>query len=768
MKKNILLLLFIVIGLFIVGCTKDENNENDDKKEPVLTLSDYDVEIEIGKEFEVTASTENKENPEYEWVSGDNNIATVSDGVIIAVNTGDVDITVTLKGTTITKTIEVKVIPRNTIYNVSTQDELDEYLNSEYKNGDTLVILENIELEEINIEKGITLKLEANLDIKGDLNLNSKDNKIIIEGNGELLVSGKIVLAGDVEINNLELNNDLTLLSNTNVLINDGAAVKNIIANNATSNIKIVNKGTISEIDLNDVEFLDDEDYQIEIISEGKIINNLNAVVLPNNANTTNTKIEILNRDNYFLITETENFTNFDVIVNGGLNIFKDEVEDSYIINITQDSGTIKQILESFFANNLDKIANIKKLEIVTDEKTSLVDSDFAYFNTLSSLESLDLSQANCLKIPDEAMMGKTSLKELNLPEGIKEIGKKAFYETSIKSITTPISLTVVGVDAFGYSINNPNNLQEVHILNPDPLKEEFVYGFPSLAYFFVPVDKVELFKEEWNGLRSYSGYGLYYYNSKLFNEAFLIDGYYVREVQDGVEIVAYFGEVLENGLVKESFTINGEVLPTVSIGNDAFRYAKNSQGLTVNLTFPDTVKKIGNYSFYEFMNVATISSLDLNKVEEVGENAFEYIAYTFTTISSPELKIIKANAFNGLSKLESIDVLKVEYLGDYALQSNSSLTELYMPNLKYLGSGSINNNGGLRKVTVGPVSECGSWVISNTQILEWDFTHDLGEKIMPTFGAGWNFYKDAVIYVNADVLEDFQARFPGINIQVK
>lgn len=79
------------------------------------------------------------------------------------------------------------------------------------------------------------------------------------------------------------------------------------------------------------------------------------------------------------------------------------------------------------------------------DNVTSIQDYAFAYCTSLTELAL----PAKMKKLDLYAFNGCTSLAELSLPEGLEEIGACAFYNSAIKSVTIPSTMTAIGTQAF-------------------------------------------------------------------------------------------------------------------------------------------------------------------------------------------------------------------------------------------------------------------------------------------------------------------------------
>ena len=110
----IVLLLFsiylIVTGIFTPGETTAFNN-NGEILEEDLQLSTYILNMNVGEDFQITATIlpENATHKEVTWLSGNPSIVTVDNGMVKAINPGKTIIKVTSSKTYITKMINVTV-----------------------------------------------------------------------------------------------------------------------------------------------------------------------------------------------------------------------------------------------------------------------------------------------------------------------------------------------------------------------------------------------------------------------------------------------------------------------------------------------------------------------------------------------------------------------------------------------------------------------------------------------------------------------------------
>lgn len=133
---------------------------------------------------------------------------------------------------------------------------------------------------------------------------------------------------------------------------------------------------------------------------------------------------------------------------------FGDDVDDpSYgIVNIPDYVGVTPVIgVKSNLFND-----SIKKVSL--SKNTVYLENNI--FKECKSLEEIDFNGAELEKIPDYAFY-KTALKEVKLPDTIKEIGQYAFMDNNLTSIVFPDSLTKIGHYSF-----DGNNIKDLDINN--------------------------------------------------------------------------------------------------------------------------------------------------------------------------------------------------------------------------------------------------------------------------------------------------------------
>ncbi|MFA6374692.1 MAG: leucine-rich repeat protein [Bacilli bacterium] len=730
---------------------------------PTVSFLEEDIEIELNEEILLAYNYENVDLSEIKFYSANADIVSIDSlGNIKGLKSGNVIITILIENTDINDAIEVTVLEpllSGPIYNINTNEEL-EYALTHYKDGDSFIINGVVEADDL-ILNNVDLVINNILTVNKFMSL---QNVRILDSLGTLSYLNDIEVKGSLEVKSINLiNNNIKLSTNSNLVIREEGVLGSVILDEGTNNITINNYGSLFNIDLSKSAALDSK--KIIINNYGILRDLYNAIIINETISPENTLIKSLG--SYFWIEDSIKYTNWDILEVGPRYVFKTKDNESLEIFLNNKSGDLAKVVNDYVS--LYDVVSLETNILIKTEYRSLSVNDFEFLSTINGLNSLNIYNTTVSKnmIPDGAFKDVTSLTYIDLPKGLVSIASQAFAGTNITDVFLPESLTTVANDAFGdYSLGD-YKLEEVHLDSINPKGETFIRGFSPKTLFFVPEVAVNDYVNEWLGFSAVVEYGFYYYGTYVFPEAFFYEDYYLRNYEEGLEIVLYNKDIKEN-LIPSEFTIDDVVKPVVSIGNNAFRFVKNESDLAIDITIPDSIIRIGDRAFFEFK---TIKSLDLNNVKHIGIGAFNLISYEFTTITSPNLEYISDDAFNGLTKVTSLDLENVIYLGERSLQNCQGLTEVYAPKLKYLGTSSLSSCTKLQKITLGPVENCGSWTISGSNsIQEVDFTHSEDEYIEPAFGSGWTqIDKSSVtIYCNIEVLEYFEIYFPLANVLVK
>ena len=216
--------------------------------------------------------------------------------------------------------------------------------------------------------------------------------------------------------------------------------------------------------------------------------------------------------------------------------------------------------------------------------------------------------------IPDGAFSGASTLKSINLPEGIRKIGMKAFANTGLTSIKIPGSIKSIGSGAF--------------------------IGCSSLTRVLAS-DLESWCNINFNWLES---------NPLYFADELYIDDELVTDlvIPDNISVIkdhTFIGaKCLRTLIVPDSVTC---------IGNYAFCACS---GLT-SITIPDSVDSIGDSAFHDCSSLTSITIPD--SVVSIGRYAFIYCYNVSDVRIGTGIKNIGNGAFAGCCKYSGCIYIK-------------------------------------------------------------------------------------------------------------
>ena len=320
--------------------------------------------------------------------------------------------------------------------------------------------------------------------------------------------------------------------------------------------------------------------------------------------------------------------------------------------------------------------------------------------------------------IKDHAFRYQTRLKSITLPDSVTSIGNSAFYGCSgLTSITIPDRVTSIGEGAFSgctglTSITIPDRVTSIG--------EGAFSGCSSLESITIPFvgAKAGVTSSDKNqyplgyifGTSSYTG-GVateqYYYGSSTSSTT--SDTYYIPSSLKSVTITG--GNILYNAFSNCSRLTNVTIGNSVtSIGSEAFYNCTGLTSVTIGngvtnigggafsgctgltgITIPNSVTSIGSSAFY---NTAWYNNQPDGLVY-AGKVAYKYKG-TMPENTSLTLKEgtlgIAGDAFRGCSGLTSITIPdSVTSIGDSAFRGCSSLESITIP---FVGKSTTTTNG--------------------------------------------------------------------------
>lgn len=279
-----------------------------------------------------------------------------------------------------------------------------------------------------------------------------------------------------------------------------------------------------------------------------------------------------------------------------------------------------------------------------------------------STIDKLTLPKS-LRKIGDEAFLGLTSdseIEEINIPEGVEEIGERSFYWIpTVERITLPSTLKTIGNKAFGISSslvkvvadeNNPYFVTEKNVLYTKD-KTELVFYPQALANTtYAMPNTVKKVRE--NAL---------YGNTSLTS----------------ISLSSELEEVEKRGIAALSGITSLPLTKTKlkTIGDMAF--SENSALTSVAL--PATVETMGTGVFSRCTNLAT--AIFRNKLEKLPDDTFLNCSF-FTTISLQDgLKEIGERVFEGCNHMTKFTIPStVTKIGKESFRACQSLKSIELP----------------------------------------------------------------------------------------
>lgn len=274
-----------------------------------------------------------------------------------------------------------------------------------------------------------------------------------------------------------------------------------------------------------------------------------------------------------------------------------------------------------------------------------------------------------------------TSVKEVILPNSITYIGDYAFcYCIKLQYIEIPEGVTGLGSSLFDFSgITTVFIPQSLKSLGGCGASTSTVInrGFPVKEVYYHGSEK------EWDnlpdatggyvGLKSVKVYYLSISKCEKDDEFTINDLTYRVIADDKVEIYDCDEDIAGIINIPEYISYSGYDYRVTNIGIGAF---SDCTGFT-SMTIPDSITSIEDNAFYNCDNIINIIIPD--SVISIGDCVFEYCANLETITISDNIKSIGIESFRGCTKLASItignSVTKIENYAFYGCTSLESLT---------------------------------------------------------------------------------------------
>lgn len=300
------------------------------------------------------------------------------------------------------------------------------------------------------------------------------------------------------------------------------------------------------------------------------------------------------------------------------------ELSDSWVDVDVPMAGTLG--VESLYL--VDVLDDIELLKV----KGAINATDWATINQMNNLVALDLSEAVCSSVPDNAFDGLARLSNVKLPEGILSIGNYAFRGTQILNIDIPNSVKSIGDCAFYQTrVRSVNFGAESQL---ESIGFRAFYECTSLKEFIMPNSVNQLGYNTTDATYRYSYY----------DEDGKYHGYY--------DCQTFYGC---SGLQKIHFS---DALNSLC-GEVCYNCTALSE-----VHLPEHLDLIGEYAFY---NTGSLRKIEMpESLSDIHGCAF-YQSGVDSVALPVKLSHIRSYAFNSCHNLKYIELPSfIEYYRDY------------------------------------------------------------------------------------------------------
>ena len=312
--------------------------------------------------------------------------------------------------------------------------------------------------------------------------------------------------------------------------------------------------------------------------------------------------------------------------------------------------------LESIGESAFEKCSTLTTLNTTSASSLSVIEN-YA-FSDCEKLETIDLSSNHSLnRIGDNAFRGCIKLSTLSLNNELREIGKKAFYDTrELKKVVLPENITFVGDEAF---VNA--GIEELELNSGS----DTTFGTNSFSQYeydpirkeLVPIDD-QITKLTLNGSLTID---------KVFTE-------YAPQVR----------------LSLHELNVKGE-----RIAPSAF---KNCTFLST-ITIADGVKVIGESAFEGCDKIVALTLS--NDIKEIAENTFKGCT-SLKTINMPSsVTAVRSGAFDGCVEIANLDLSNLIEIGSFAFRNTAITDPVFSENIVSIGESAFENCSNINEVVI-------------------------------------------------------------------
>ena len=366
-------------------------------------------------------------------------------------------------------------------------------------------------------------------------------------------------------------------------------------------------------------------------------------------------------------------------------------LENETLTKVTIPKSVTSLQYEAFFS-----CTNLKNVEFEAGSKLQTIDdmvfSDCENLETFICPEELEI-------IGTDAFSGCTMLESIQFNDNLKKIDRNAFWDTGLKSVTFPSSMTTIEETSFGCCYS----LSSVELSNVVEIKYGAFEGCENLEIIQFP-DTLE----------------------KVGGRAFESTKWFSNQ-EDGMVYINTIAYAYKGETPSES-----ETRPDTSVDI--------KEGTT----------KISDYAFYGMRNLIDVTIP--SSVSEIGEWAFSYTGLKKVALSD-SLKTLGTGAFSSCSSLKEVETGNgITEIPDYAFNDCGLETLIIGNNVKSIGYGAFEVDLNLKEVTIPKnVTSIAYGAFGYCKSLETITISGALESLSGRAFAGTKWYEDAedgIVYI--------------------
>lgn len=399
---------------------------------------------------------------------------------------------------------------------------------------------------------------------------------------------------------------DIKLPEKLEIIRNDAFSnCKSLTDVKLPSGVKIIEKGTFAECTSLENLQLSNNTTEIEETAFNNCIS-LKSVYLPDSVKTIGSAA-FYNCSSLSTVRMSEGIESVGENVFGGTKAFKNSIADEY--------GSIYFGKVLLYNKGLNDTVRVK-------DSTKVVAN--AVFINNSGLREIELPEG-IIEIGDNCFENCEALKKIYIKDGLKKIGENSFAGAGVEEVKLPESITEIGYGAF----NNCKDLSSINL--PTGIESIAGYSFENTKYL--------------NNIKP-DEYGCKYVDNILL--ASENNGSSIIHIKAGTRLIA--AQAFENRKDIEEIYIPKSV---ETIDFKAFFLCSNLK----KVDFEESIK-LKEINYFTFVGCSKIENIDL----------------------PDSLKAIYAYSFGGCSFTKIKIPENVEYLDSYAIRECYSLKEIELP----------------------------------------------------------------------------------------